>query len=1312
MNSKQFPGFFLFLFLIFCIPIQAQEGFVCYFEESEPNPPLGTTICSHNGRSHTPDGTLRVLVVFAGFEGFEGEEANSAQPPLDHWRIHDQISTSFELPDFIDYDPITGITTMDDFMYTDPGLLNSGILDPSTNISNLFFLMSQPNRSFKLVGSVFTNPSGLPQQVVISPQDLSNWGQANRRVAETMMQIWEDEVGAQAARDYFLQFDQRENSPHYAVSNINSNPDDIIDVVAYIWRYSPHWSNQPIPGMDENWVGSKGGYFSPSVTSPSTLINGVDFSDGFLAATGGLRIEKLRELFQHEFGHSIYFAPHNCGSNGVSGSHFPLAYTGTGLASSNIPIFHNMMAAWERWHLGYTDPLGPNNTDGTYVYTIRDFVASGDAIRVPLPFPEGTDRQYLWIENHTKQHSFDIHPNTGTDLNEFGNNDPEHVITDNNAGIYMYVEDMYDDDDLDPCQETGVFGSGGNIYMINPFGNWDMNRNLNEVPSTNMYNAIMYPYEYLEPNPIGGTNPWFQFRTDIDPQTNPGIDYSDNANAPGLVNERNEGDVILREQFGGGTYHHTYRAWGVNGAFPGSSTAFQAGDELSMGANPTVINYPNYNETTQEVAAHILNGLKVRILSTGAQAQVEISYKQTAIDEHVRWTGNILLPDITKDNAYDLVLAPHKQITVDLSKTAHRATNNPLTNDFTNPSVLTIQSGAKVHLLEDSRILVKNHSTLVIEEGAEMLLEDRACIVVEPGGTLWLKGNKIRLNGSDAVIIMKGTLKTDDNVDFTFSGNGFARFFDTHSIDMGVNSNFVLGREAGDKGVRFLTIEDNTTLHLSNRLLSLTDGRVEYKTKAKLSATNADVLFSATTFTPNGSSLNTGFEGTNLISFNAQFNVFNELEKALILTGNTMSPVIADNTVQYCVAGVEIKNMDNVRLEANTFIEQIDYSLRIAQVDVADIYENVILHQFKFGIGCHLQDVNFAYLTHNTLIDQCDIGVEAERSNVFVNYGGTISNNAKGVHFINNPTAEYLLSVGRCGCASIINNDVGVEGDNIVLDIDAIVHQMECNSDVLFPNRFNGNTEVFDICYTDASFPGNTILARGNYWGGLSLGHYSYSIKNNGCITQNNLAVDDTDFITDILTTPSCAVITPGTYPGTPQYPTSIDPQVNCEVIDGGVILQVHQQSKSAYEDLFYEDYPNAKSKYQPIANMDRSNNPNHKCVNLINIAKCIVEGVNNDQFATSYNSWLSSAVRFNPFLAEKQLAVYPNPVSNILTIESKKEEQYMARLYNVYGQQIAAFEFEKKTTYSVDKLNKGVYILEILDSQKRSLQTEKLIVE
>lgn len=95
MNYPKCLGAWLLLFLL--CPIlkgQTSESIQCFYHDEQPNDVGRGGECSHNGNSHTPDGTLRVLVVFAGFEGWEGNptDVDNPQPPLNGWEINSDIS--------------------------------------------------------------------------------------------------------------------------------------------------------------------------------------------------------------------------------------------------------------------------------------------------------------------------------------------------------------------------------------------------------------------------------------------------------------------------------------------------------------------------------------------------------------------------------------------------------------------------------------------------------------------------------------------------------------------------------------------------------------------------------------------------------------------------------------------------------------------------------------------------------------------------------------------------------------------------------------------------------------------------------------------------------------------------------------------------------------------------------------------------------------------------------------------------------------------------------------------------------------------
>ena len=112
-----------------------------------------------------------------------------------------------------------------------------------------------------------------------------------------------------------------------------------------------------------------------------------------------------------------------------------------------------------------------------------------------------------------------------------------------------------------------------------------------------------------------------------------------------------------------------------------------------------------------------------------------------------------------------------------------------------------------------------------------------------------------------------------------------------------------------------------------------------------------------------------------------------------------------------------------------------------------------------------MSEAGFTYIK-NCRISGFQRGIYAHHSNVLLGDGTEVFNNDIGVFYHGNQTAEYLLAVGKCQCAHIYRNNTGIQGRNIVLEIDSEENQAGCNDANSFPNSFHENQVVFDICYT------------------------------------------------------------------------------------------------------------------------------------------------------------------------------------------------------------------------------------------------------
>ena len=129
-------------------------------------------------------------------------------------------------------------------------------------------------------------------------------------------------------------------------------------------------------------------------------------------------------IVSHEFSHNLFGGNefHTSGGNhrgsfelmpffSVQGGYGLMGAYGSSLVSCN---------GYERWRLNWKHPSTPyligardslnltnqnsdiSQSDGVVTFILRDFVTTGDAIRIKLPYKdsEHASNQYIWLENH------------------------------------------------------------------------------------------------------------------------------------------------------------------------------------------------------------------------------------------------------------------------------------------------------------------------------------------------------------------------------------------------------------------------------------------------------------------------------------------------------------------------------------------------------------------------------------------------------------------------------------------------------------------------------------------------------------------------------------------------------------------------------------------------------------------------------------------------------------------------------------------------------------------------------------------------
>ena len=76
---------------------------------------------------------------------------------------------------------------------------------------------------------------------------------------------------------------------------------------------------------------------------------------------------------------------------------------------------------------------------------------------------------------------------------------------------------------------------------------------------------------------------------------------------------------------------------------------------------------------------------------------------------------------------------------------------------------------------------------------------------------------------------------------------------------------------------------------------------------------------------------------------------------------------------------------------------------------------------------------------------------------------------------------------------------------------------------------------------------------------------------------------------------------------------------------------------------------------------------------------------------------------------AKMELAVYPNPVMENITVQDQSDVVGQVLVFNLLGKKVKAFEASKGENYFVGDLPKGVYLVQLLGKNKQTLKTQKI---
>jgi hypothetical protein len=467
-------------------------------------------------------------------------------------------------------------------------------------------------------------------------------------------------------------------------------------------------------------------------------------------------------IIQHEFSHNL-FGGNNFHASG--GNHYTGGGTNTFFGTEGgyglMGSYHSGLVScngYERWRMQWTsqdynprgyliqaggEPADIRKEDGPKRFFLRDFVTTGDAIRVLLPYKdEGASNQYLWLENHQ------VGLNNKLDylqysLDFFGDtlNPCRHTGT---PGIYAYIQ--VGKDILEgTSSEVFPFNETDNLRVFSAEGNWDFELMEGE------YSCVAYDHNRrtelrLKPNPLSGYQDQTTHFFPPDGQD---------------VIRRVDGDGIAIKYFSRrvGDKDVSYSYYGDDlDAFTGKTV-------LNLGSNPPAANVTtfyvnqrhegnnNHTISSQNInTSHIyLSGLRVEMeaLSQG-NFRVEISWDDYEVADDVRWTGNIVVKE-------KVTVKENRIIELNQSLTPNQITRDTVSGLFAKPTVLTLEGSSAFILKERSKVRLSQGSSLVLKPGSLLSIGDGATLIVGTGDTLRISSQaRVQIPGNGRIRVNRG----------------------------------------------------------------------------------------------------------------------------------------------------------------------------------------------------------------------------------------------------------------------------------------------------------------------------------------------------------------------------------------------------------------------------------------------------------------------------------------------------------------------------------------------------------------------------
>lgn len=515
------------------------------------------------------------------------------------------------------------------------------------------------------------------------------------------------------------------------------------------------WVTEGFEGVDHVMVVLRNYHRIPSETgqaSPSSSIRlGGERANTNSIFGGGRKVPF--GIMRHELNH-LFLGSNNFHCGGGNSPVFSSYFLHVQGGWSMMGAAHSSLltcAGWDRHRLGWkaegndylisarapdwsevNADLNPMADASPREYILRDFVTTGDALRIKLPFiPEDKFQQWIWIENHGTEKYND----SPFDRYQYGDRD---CTADVPSGLFMAMQV-----DADQKEGARVFQSVRADYLrpipANGFydAQWDPTPVKVEPYCINGVDYRPYVLDDKFENPLSGNHEQEMHMRDFEEPF--GILNADDIVLP---NTRIVPEGHVRFNFMGGSDH----------AFSSEGNSL-----MGIGTNPStasmltkVNNRRPSRPNAQDNEAVYLSGVSVEILETfyDGAIRLKVRFDDHVLEEDRRWAApRIVLSNHRKEGA-DLTVRgtltlAHGETPTRLDEPDTLASGKVV---FTDRTVLAVEPAAEMEV--QGRLNIADNSELHIGKGASVnltrwgrvVLGDEARMVAHPGARIEGRG--------------------------------------------------------------------------------------------------------------------------------------------------------------------------------------------------------------------------------------------------------------------------------------------------------------------------------------------------------------------------------------------------------------------------------------------------------------------------------------------------------------------------------------------------------------------------------------------